>query len=88
MGLPKYLDLTTWEKCREIVSGMIINCFCPDNTIVTLLFHYKNLKGSLKPICEMGAVTIPSVENVDTTPHYRRNSRQLLPLQWGYPQAY
>jgi len=67
MGLPKYLNLKKWEKCREIVSGRLVNVYCCNDKILMLLFRYKNLKGSYKPICGTCAVAVPGVESIDAT---------------------
>eukprot|EP00588_Corethron_pennatum_P002641 CAMPEP_0194302194 /NCGR_PEP_ID=MMETSP0169-20130528/62209_1 /TAXON_ID=218684 /ORGANISM="Corethron pennatum, Strain L29A3" /LENGTH=366 /DNA_ID=CAMNT_0039052511 /DNA_START=126 /DNA_END=1227 /DNA_ORIENTATION=+ len=67
MGLPKYLNLKKWEKCREIVSGRLVNVYCRNDKILMLLFRYKNLKGSYKPICGTCTIAVPGVESIDAT---------------------
>jgi len=67
MGMPKYLNLAKWKKCREIVSGRLVNVYCRNDKILTLLYRYKNIMGSLKPICGTCTVAVRGVENVDAT---------------------
>uniref|UniRef100_A0A7S1FLM9 DUF726 domain-containing protein n=1 Tax=Corethron hystrix TaxID=216773 RepID=A0A7S1FLM9_9STRA len=66
MGLPKYLNIKKWEKCREIVSGRLMNVYCPNDKIM-LLFRYKNITGSFKQICGTGRVPVSGVENIDVS---------------------
>jgi len=67
MGLPKYLNLRKWEKCREIVSGRLVNVFCRTDKILTLLFRYKHKMGSYKDVCGTCAIAVPGIENFNAS---------------------
>uniref|UniRef100_A0A7S1FKN1 DUF726 domain-containing protein n=1 Tax=Corethron hystrix TaxID=216773 RepID=A0A7S1FKN1_9STRA len=79
MGLPQHVNPKEWEKCREIVSGRLMNVYCPDDKILMLLFrykniagglrdfHYNNITGSFKQICGTCVVPVSGVENIDVS---------------------
>lgn len=47
MGLPNHLSLSSWEACRQVVAGRVVNCFSQKDLILSLMFQYK--KFGLKP---------------------------------------
>ena len=67
MGLPNHLSLKSWNACRQVVSGRLVNCFSKKDMILTLMFQYKRLRVAWKPVCGTCAVKAPGVENVDVS---------------------
>jgi len=74
MGMPKYLGShKSWEICRSIVSGRLVNVFSRNDKILSLLFKYKRLlKGGLlnRAVCGNCPIKvggIAGVENFDVS---------------------
>jgi hypothetical protein len=67
MGLPNHMNLTTWEACRQIVGGRLINCFSRKDLILSLMFQSKKITSGLKKVCGTCAIDVPGVENYDVT---------------------
>lgn len=67
MGLPNHMNLTTWEACRHIVGGRVINCYSRKDLILSLMFQSQKLTSGLKKVCGTCAIDIPGVENYDVT---------------------
>lgn len=65
MGLPNHLSLSSWQACRMVVSGRLINCYSQKDLILSLMFQFKRL--GLKPVCGTCPVNVNGVENVDVT---------------------
>lgn len=63
MGLPNHLSLHSWESCRRIVAGRLVNCYSKNDMILSLMFQIKRLTGGLRPVCGTSAVKIRGVEN-------------------------
>ena len=51
MDLPNHLSLHSWESCRCVVAGRLINCYSRRDLILSLMFQIKRLAGALKPVC-------------------------------------
>lgn len=67
MGTPRHLDHPTWQKCRQIVAGRLVNVYSRKDKILSYMFRYKRLTGGLKPVCGTCTVAVPGVENIDAT---------------------
>lgn len=67
MGLPNHMNLTTWEACRQIVGGRLINCYSRKDLILSLMFQSKKITSGLKKVCGTCAIDVPGVENYDVT---------------------
>ena len=76
MGLPNHLSLLSWEACRRVVAGRLVNCYSTNDLILSLMFQAKRSSfgnfnkgvGSiLKPVCGTCPVHVPGVENVDVS---------------------
>jgi len=67
MGLPNHLSLQSWESCRCIVAGRLINCYSRRDLILSLMFQMKRLAGALKPVCGTSPVNVQGVENYDVS---------------------
>jgi len=63
MGLPNHLSLHSWESCRQIVAGRLVNCYSKNDMILSLMFQIKRLTGALRPVCGTGPVQVRGVEN-------------------------
>jgi hypothetical protein len=67
MGLPNHLSLHSWESCRRIVAGRLVNCYSRNDMILSLMFQIKRLTGALRPVCGTSAVPVRGVENYNVT---------------------
>lgn len=67
MGMPKYLNLSVWKAMREVVAGRLVNVYSRQDKILSLMFKYKRILGSIKPVVGTCTVAVPGVENVDVT---------------------
>jgi len=67
MGLPNHMNLTTWEACRQIVGGRLINCYSRKDLILSIMFQSKKITSGLKKVCGTCAINVPGVENYDVT---------------------
>ncbi len=67
MGLPNHLSLNSWESCRCVVAGRLINCYSRRDLILSLMFQIKRLAGALKPVCGTYPVNVQGVENYDVS---------------------
>jgi hypothetical protein len=47
MGLPNHLSLSSWQACRQVVAGRLVNCFSRKDLILSLMFQLKKI--GLKP---------------------------------------
>jgi Protein of unknown function (DUF726) len=47
MGLPNHLSISSWQACRQVVAGRLVNCYSQNDLILSLMFQYK--KFGLKP---------------------------------------
>lgn len=65
MGLPNHLSLSSWQACRMVVAGRLVNCFSQKDLILSLMFQFKRL--GLKPVCGTCPVNVSGVENVDVS---------------------
>ena len=67
MGLPNHMNLTSWEACRQVVGGRVINCYSRKDLILSLMFQSKKITSGLKKVCGTCAIDVPGVENYDVT---------------------
>ncbi|KAL7536986.1 hypothetical protein ACHAXR_007520, partial [Thalassiosira sp. AJA248-18] len=51
MGTPNHVSLKSWEACRRVVAGRIINCYSRKDLILSLMFQMKRFQGILRPVC-------------------------------------
>ena len=65
MGLPNHLSISSWQACRQVVAGRLVNCFSQKDLILSLMFQFKRF--GLKPVCGTCPVAVPGVENIDVT---------------------
>jgi len=65
MGAPMYLSLSSWKACRQVVSGRFVNVYSRTDRILSLMFKYKQMMESFKPVCGNCTVAVPGVENID-----------------------
>eukprot|EP00979_Chaetoceros_neogracilis_P002059 scaffold371_cov268-Chaetoceros_neogracile.AAC.6 len=63
MGLPNHLSLRSWQACRQIVAGRLVNCYSKNDMILSLMFQIKRLTGALRPVCGTSPVQVRGVEN-------------------------
>ena len=67
MGTPNHVSLKSWEACRRVVAGRLINCYSRKDLILSLMFQMKRFQGILRPVCGTSPVAINGVENYDVT---------------------
>jgi len=67
MGLPNHRSLQSWECCRCVVAGRLVNCYSNRDLILSLMFQMKRLSGVLKPVCGTSPVNVHGVENYDVS---------------------
>ncbi|CAB9517384.1 Transmembrane and coiled-coil domain-containing protein 4 [Seminavis robusta] len=67
MGMPKYLNLSAWKSCRQVVAGRLVNVYSRKDKVLSYIFKYRNLLGSYQPVVGNGTVAVPGVENIDCT---------------------
>jgi hypothetical protein len=64
MGLPYHLDTASWEVCRQVVAGRLVNCYIPKDLVLLYLFNVNRLSTDvLSPVCGTSRVRVPGVEN-------------------------
>jgi hypothetical protein len=67
MGTPNHVSIKSWEACRRIVAGRMINCYSRKDYILSLMFQLKRFQGILRPVCGTSPVAVDGVENYDVT---------------------
>ena len=67
MGTPNHISLKSWEACRRVVAGRLINCYSRKDLILSLMFQMKRFQGILRPVCGTSPVSVNGVENFDVT---------------------
>ena len=67
MGTPNHVSLKSWEACRRVVAGRLINCYSRKDLILSLMFQMKRFQGMLRPVCGTSPVAVNGVENYDVT---------------------
>mmetsp|Transcript_12967 Transcript_12967/g.28165 ORF Transcript_12967/g.28165 Transcript_12967/m.28165 type:complete len:593 (+) Transcript_12967:828-2606(+) len=67
MGTPNHVSLKSWEACRRVVAGRVINCYSRKDLILSLMFQMKRFQGILRPVCGTSPVAVNGVENYDVT---------------------
>lgn len=67
MGTPNHVSLKSWEACRRVVAGRMINCYSRKDLILSLMFQMKRFQGILRPVCGTSPVVVNGVENYDIT---------------------
>jgi hypothetical protein len=64
MGLPYHLDKASWEVCRQVVAGRLVNCYIPKDLVLLYLFNVNRISTDvLSPVCGTSPVRVPGVEN-------------------------
>lgn len=67
MGTPNHVSIKSWEACRRVVAGRMINCYSRKDYILSLMFQLKRFQGILRPVCGTSPVSVNGVENYDVT---------------------
>jgi hypothetical protein len=67
MGTPNHISLKSWEACRRVIAGRLINCYSRKDLILSLMFQMKRFQGILRPVCGTSPVSVNGVENFDVT---------------------
>lgn len=67
MGTPNHISIKSWEACRRVVAGRLVNCYSRKDLILSLMFQMKKFQGILRAICGTSPVTVNGVENYDVT---------------------
>lgn len=67
MGMPNHVNIKSWEACRRVIAGRMINCYSRKDYILSLMFQLKRFQGILRPICGTSPVAVNGVENYDVT---------------------
>lgn len=85
MGLPKFINLAAWARLRQIVGGRLVNVYSRADTVLSYMFRYKQLLGSLKflPVAGNATVAVPGVESIDVTDlvaHHHEYSIKIGPI--------
>lgn len=65
MGAPLHLSKDEWEASRLVLSGRLINCYAPNDQILTLMFQFKMV--TIGNVCGTVPVPIAGVENYDVS---------------------
>jgi hypothetical protein len=58
MGTPNHISLKSWEACRRVVAGRLINCYSRKDLILSLMFQMKRFQGILRPVCGTSPVSV------------------------------
>ena len=85
MGLPKFINLAAWTRLRQVVGGRLVNVYSRADTVLSYMFRYKQLLGSLKflPVAGNATVAVPGVESIDATDlvaHHHEYSVMIGPI--------
>jgi len=67
IGAPMYLSLSSWKACRQVVAGRFVNVYSRTDKILSLMFKYKQMMESFKPVCGNCTIAVPGVENIDVS---------------------
>ena len=67
MGLPNHLSLNSFEACRRIVAGRLVNCYSQNDLILSLMFQFHRLSGALRAVCGTSPVHVRGIENYDVS---------------------
>jgi hypothetical protein len=78
MGTPLYLKLSSWRACRQVVAGRFVNVYSRQDKILSLMFKYKQMLESFKPVCGNCTVAVPGVENVDVSDMINNHQEYVL----------
>ena len=80
MGAPMYLSLSSWRACRQVVAGRLVNVYSRTDKILSLMFKYKQMMESFKPVVGNCTVAIPGVENIDVSDLVNNHQEYVLKL--------
>ncbi|CAB9512184.1 Transmembrane and coiled-coil domain-containing protein 4 [Seminavis robusta] len=80
MGAPMYLSLSSWKACRQVVAGRFVNVYSRTDKILSLMFKYKQMMESFKPVCGNCTVAVPGVENIDISDLVSNHQEYVLKL--------
>jgi len=67
MGMPNHVSIKSWEACRRVVAGRMINAYSTKDLILSLMFQMKRFQGILRPVCGTSPVAVNGIENYDVT---------------------
>jgi len=67
MGCPNHFSQNSWNSCRQIVAGRLVNCYASTDLILTFLFQYRRISGIFRPVCGTNPIDVPGVENYDVS---------------------
>jgi hypothetical protein len=79
MGAPLHLDPQSWEACRLVLSGRLINCYAPNDQILTLMFQFKMV--TIGSVCGTVPVPVAGVENYDVSALINAHSDYCLKVE-------
>ncbi|KAL1529917.1 hypothetical protein AB1Y20_000845 [Prymnesium parvum] len=83
MGLPAGCEATKWSRLKRVVAGRLVNCYRPDDLVLSLVYRASNLKMG---VAGLGPVDSPSVENINVSKvvkahhKYRHHVKDVLRL--------
>ena len=80
MGAPMYLSLASWKACRQVVAGRFVNVYSRTDKILSLMFKYKQMMESFKPVCGNCTIAVPGVENIDISDLVSNHQEYVLKL--------
>jgi len=94
MGCPAYIHRPSWEACRRVVGGRLVNCYNPSDLILALMFQYECMSGLFRPTCGTYAINVSGVENYNVSKLITAHSDYSLAvgeilemIQHGHPVA-
>ena len=68
MGTPASVNKTTWDSCRDVVAGRLVNCYSNNDMILALMYRAKNLTSALlNPPVGIQEVKAAGIENFDVS---------------------
>jgi hypothetical protein len=68
MGTPASVNKTTWDSCRGVVAGRLVNCHSNKDMILALMYRAKNLTSALlNPPVGIQEVKAAGIENFDVS---------------------
>ena len=79
MGAPLHLDPPSWEACRLVLSGRLINCYTPNDQILTLMFQFKMV--TIGQVCGTVPVSVAGVENYDVSAYINAHADYCLKVE-------
>ncbi len=57
MGLPNHMSHASWQACRQVVAGRLVNCYSRKDLILSLMFQYKKFGFKSGKFIEFGNIS-------------------------------